>query len=194
MSDNTDNGGPAFPCSVCGGQGAIKQGNQLLCDRHYRFGQMRAKAKSCGKTVPSRDDLEKMQGATLVCPDCGVQMNWRAKDGQATVASLQHYRDGSMDIVCRSCNTRHAFMDGDSYRSMPKNCKRCPCCSLVKPLTEFTIDTSRSGQAKRKSKCRQCSDKDSKQWKEINRDQYNEYQRQYRARRKAEGNPVRSGS
>ena len=194
MSDTINDGGPAFPCSVCGDQSVIKQGNQRLCDKHYRFGQMRTRAKRDGKRVPSRSDLENMPGVCLVCPDCGVQMNWRAKDGQATVASLQHYRDGSMAIVCRSCNTRHAFMDGDSYRSMPKDQKQCPCCGSIKPLTEFTLDASRSGQAKRKSKCRECSDKDVKEWKESNRDRYNEYQRQYRAKRKAGGNPVRGGT
>lgn len=35
-----NNGGPAFPvCSVCGAQATIRQGNQKLCDKHYRFGQ-----------------------------------------------------------------------------------------------------------------------------------------------------------
>lgn len=184
-----NNGGPA--CSACGDPATTKQGHQHLCDKHYRFGQMRAKAKAGGKAVPSRHDLALMEGVDLVCPDCGVQMNWRARDGQETVASLQHYRDGSMAIVCRSCNTRHAFMDGDEYRVMPKDHKHCPCCKQIKPLSEFTLDASRSGTAKRKSKCRQCSDNQVKQWKESNRDRYNEYQRQYRAKRKTEGNPVR---
>lgn len=191
MSKQHD-GGPA--CSVCGSSATIKQGNQHLCDKHYRFGQMRTKAKTDGKSVPSRQELSSMAGVDLVCPDCGVQMNWRARNGQATVASLQHYRDGSMAIVCRSCNTRHAFMDGDSYRLMQKDHKQCPCCKQIKSVEAFTLDASRSGVAKRKSKCRQCSDAQTKQWKESNRDQYNEYQRQYRAKRKADGNPVRSGA
>jgi len=37
-----NDGGPAFPvCSVCGAQATIRQGNQKLCDKHYRFWQMR---------------------------------------------------------------------------------------------------------------------------------------------------------
>jgi len=189
-----NDGGPAFSCSVCALQATVKQGNQHLCDKHYRFGQMRATAKQHGKLVPTRGELESMDGSSLVCPDCGVQMNWRAKDGQSTVASLQHYRDGSMDIVCRSCNTRHAFMDGDSFREMPKDHKFCPSCKQTKPLFEFTADKSRSGTAQRKSNCRQCADASVKLWKESNREQYNEYQRKYRAKRKATGNPVRSGA
>lgn len=181
-------GGPA--CSICGLPSTIKQGHLNLCDKHYRFGQMRATARRHGKAVPSRKELSEMKGSNLICPDCGVNMNWRAKDGQATVASLQHYRDGSMEIVCRSCNTRHAYMDGDAYRTMPKDHKHCPCCNKTKPLTEFTLDSSRSGPAKRKSKCRECADASVKQWKDSNRDRYNEYQRQYRAKRKAEGNPI----
>lgn len=35
-----NDGGQAFPvCSVCGAQATIRQGNQKLCDKHYRFGQ-----------------------------------------------------------------------------------------------------------------------------------------------------------
>ena len=147
---NKPTGGSACPCSVCALPSTIKQGNQSLCDRHYRFGQMRSGAKRHGKLVPTRNELEAMRGADLICPDCKTKMNWRSKDGTQSVASLQHYRDGSMAIVCRSCNTRHAFMLGDSYREMPKDHKQCPCCKTIKPLTEFTLDSSRSGPAKRK--------------------------------------------
>jgi hypothetical protein len=181
-------------CSVCSQESTIKQGNQMLCDMHYRFGQMRSNAKRHGKTIPSREQLSQMSGASLVCPDCNVQMNWRAKDGQNTVASLQHYRDGSMNIVCRSCNTRHAFMPEDSYREMPKDHKLCPACKSIKPLDQFTKDNYQAGQAKRKRKCRSCSDKLVNEWKEKNRDKYNQYQREYRAKRKAQGNPVSRGA
>ncbi len=193
MSEIKD-GGPAFPCARCHDDSVIKQGRQWLCAKHYRFGQMRALAKRRGKTVPSHEQLHSMRGVDLVCPDCGVGMNWRSKDGHETVASLQHYRDGSMAIVCRSCNTRHAFMPNDDYRDMPADHKLCPTCKGIKPRSEFTTDNSRSGVLKRKSYCRSCSDKAVNQWKEKNRDRYNEYQRAYRARRKEEGNPVSSGS
>ena len=188
MSDTNTNGGTV--CSACGDPATTKQGHQHLCDKHYRFGQMRAKAKAGGKAVPSRHDLALMEGVDLVCPDCGVRMNWRARDGQETVASLQHYRDGSMAIVCLSCNSRHASMDGDSFRAMDASSKQCPCCGRIKPSTEFTADNSRSGSLKRKSKCRACADEATTKWKEKNREQYNAYQRAYRAKRKSEGRPV----
>jgi hypothetical protein len=151
---------------------------------------MRSGAKRAGKYVPSHDELEKLFDPTMLCPDCGVKMNWRARDGQSTVASLQHYRDGSLAIVCRSCNTRHAFMKDDDYREMPKDHKLCPCCKSIKPLTAFVADNTRSGLAKRKSHCKSCSDTLVKEWKDKNREKYNAYQRAYRARRKASGNPI----
>ena len=187
---NIKDGGPAFPCSICGNKATMVQGHQHLCDKHYRFRQMRSLAKRRNKLVPTRAQLETMDGVDLHCPDCQCQMNWRSSLGYATVASLQHYRDGTMAIVCRSCNTRHAFMPGDTYRDMPKDHKLCPKCQTVKPRFEFTVDNSRSGLAKRKSRCRTCSDEIIKKWKELNREKYNQYQRAYREKRKANGNPV----
>lgn len=168
-------------CSKCGDASTIKQGNQLLCDRHYRFGQMRASAKRNDKEVPSHEFLELTWPKDMKCVDCGVLMNWRAKNGQSTVASLQHYRSGEIGIVCRTCNTRHAFMDGDSYREMPKDMKLCPSCHEIKPLEMFTKDNSRSGIAKRKSHCKSCSKTKCQEWKEKNRDAYNQYQREWRS-------------
>jgi hypothetical protein len=191
MSEIKD-GGPA--CSRCGDPSVRKQGHQHLCAKHYRFGQMRSRAKRDGKLVPSHEQLNLMAGSDLNCPDCTRRMNWLQSEGASTVASLQHYRDGTLAIVCLSCNTRHASMDGDSYRDMPKDHKRCGNCREIKPAAEFTKDLGRSGELRRKSTCKACSGQAVNQWKGSNRDRYNEYQRQYRAKRKAEGNPVRGGS
>lgn len=180
-----NDGGPAFQCSVCGDQAIIKQGNQHLCAKHYRFGQMRANAKRNGKTVPSRDELESIMPKDLVCPDCSRQMNWRSADGQATVASLQHYRNGTYGIVCRSCNTRHAFMEGDSYREMQKDHKQCPQCKQIKPHEAFAVDNGRTGPIKLKSWCKQCSSASHTKWQRNNREHYNNKQREGRARRSA---------
>lgn len=118
MSDKVDDGGPAKVCSRCGELACRKQGNQWLCPKHYRFGQMRSLARVRRKLVPSHAELHQMPGVNLICPDCGRLMNWFARDGQASVASLQHYRDGSMAIVCRSCNTRHAYAPNDDFRGI----------------------------------------------------------------------------
>lgn len=177
-------------CSRCDEKSVIIQGHQHLCEKHYRFGQMRQTAKRAGKIVPSHEQLEKMVPPEMQCSDCGAPMNWRRKDGQSTVVSLQHYRDGKLALVCLSCNTRHASMIGDAYRDIPKNHKHCPSCKAVKHESEFTLDSGRSGILKRKSRCKECSNKAVNDWKEKNREQYNQYQREYRAKRKASGNPV----
>lgn len=188
----SETGGPAFPCGKrdCDTPAVRRQGHQWLCAKHYRFGQMRTNAKAAGKAVPSHEELHYMPGADLVCPDCGRTMNWLAADGQATVASLQHYRDGTFAIVCRSCNTRHAYMPGDSFKDIPDDHKYCPCCNKSKPRDDFYSDNSRAGPLKTKSTCKTCSDLAVANYRRATRDQYNEYQRAYRAKRKAEGNPI----
>lgn len=150
---------------------------------HYRFGQMRATAKRFGKLVPTHEQLEALALKGAGCPDCYREMNWLARNGQSTVATLQHYRDGTLAIVCRSCNTRHAFMPGDTYREMPKDQKLCSACDTIKPLTEFAKDNNRAGSMKVKSCCKACSGLAAVAWRGANRDAYNAYQRKYRAER-----------
>lgn len=179
-----NDGGPA-QCSKCVLVATHRQGHQNLCPKHYRFGQMRALAKRRGKEVPTIEALETISSFGLICPDCNRPMNWLAKDGQSTVASLQHYRDGTISIVCRSCNTRHAFMSGDSYCDMPANHKLCPKCKQVLAAEEFYSDAGRTGSIRRKSWCRSCSGEAHKQWRMKNRDYYNAKQREGRARRNA---------
>lgn len=172
-------------CSRCDLLAIRLQGHQWLCAMHYRFGQMRAGAKRHGKAVPSHDELAALVIADGHCADCQVPMNWLAKFGQATVATLQHYRDGSFGIVCRSCNTRHAAMPDDTYRDLPAGHKWCPQCSTAKPLCDYSADNSRSGPMKVKSWCKQCSSASHTEWQRNNREQYNAKQREGRARRAA---------
>lgn len=186
MTQHINDGGPAFSCSRCGEEATHKQGNQRLCPRHYRFGQMRATAKRRGLVVPSHQHLEKLAARGMCCPDCNAVMNWLGRDGQTHVASLQHYRDGELAIVCRSCNTRHAFAPGDSYRENPADTKHCPSCKTFKPLTDFYKDSRRSGAMQLKSWCKQCSSKSHAEWQRNNRDRYNEKQREWRAVRRAD--------
>ena len=174
-------------CARCNLDSVIKQGRQWFCEKHYRFGSMRVHAKRHGKLVPSHDELEKLFDPKMLCPDCNVKMNWRAKDGWATVVSLQHYRDGTLGLVCMSCNSRHGAMKNDDYRDMPKDHKLCPVCQTIKPLVNFGVDNGRSGLAKRKSCCKSCNDVLVNKWRGKNRDKYNEYQRIYRAKRKLSG-------
>ena len=174
---------PAFPCVRCAAAASHKQGRQWLCPKHYRFGQMRAAAKRNGKTVPTAADLDELTPSPFDCQDCGEPMNWLGRDGHTQVATLQHYRDGTHGIVCRSCNTRHAFMPNDDFRGTPKEHKFCPECEAVKPFAAFARDAHRSGPLKLKSWCRVCSGLAHAEWQNNNRDHYNAKQRERRARR-----------
>lgn len=149
------NGGAA--CARCYEPAVRYQGHQHLCAKHYRFGQMRAGAKRNGKIVPSHQHLENMVSLENRCLDCNSKMNWLAIENQVLVATLQHYRDGSLGLVCRSCNTRHAYMPDDTFRKIGVDEKLCPKCKIVKKVSSFCKDNSRSGIRKLKSYCRDCS-------------------------------------
>lgn len=182
-------------CARCDRPAARKQGHQHLCPMHYRFGQMRALAKRRGLAVPTHDQLHSLVSwlKEMTCPHCQRRMNWLAGEGQSTVVTLQHYRSGSMGLICRACNTRHGAMEGDSFCDLPPDSKRCPGCKQVKPLGDFATD--RTGRWKnRKTYCRPCSADRYSKWAKGNREAYNRKQREYRARRKAAGNPVPGGS
>lgn len=166
----------------------------MLCEKHYRFGQMRSTARKAGKVVPSHDDLEAMASKSMKCPGCGVVMNWRRRDGNSTVASLQHYRDSTMAIVCISCNSRHASMAGDSYRDMPKDHKCCPKCQGIKPWSDFSADNGRTGLIKLNSICKQCSNENVNKWRRENRMKYNAYQRELRAKKRLADAMIAEGS
>lgn len=176
--------GPAL-CSRCYDAASHRQGHQWLCPKHYRFGQMRGKAKQRGLTVPSHEQLALLVPPGMICPECNVKMNWLARDGQTFVATLQHYRDGTFGIVCRSCNTRHAYAPGDSFRDAPNDHKFCPRCRKFRPPQDFSADNGRKGNMRRKSWCKSCSHASHTDWRIKNREYYNAKQRENRARRAA---------
>jgi hypothetical protein len=184
-------GGAAFPvCSKCGNAAILKQGHQWLCEKHYRFSSMRTRAKRDGKYVPSYEELESMVPGNMTCPSCKRVMNWRQRDGAATVITLQHNRDGTIQFLCLSCNTRHASREGDSfYNENPQMEKRCPICGLVKPLGLFSTDNGKRWKNK-KTLCTECSSKSHKEWVNKNRMDHNAKRRAYYHRRIAAGNPI----
>lgn len=162
---NVPNDGGPDVCSRCGEGALLRQGNQLLCPKHYRFGQMRQRARRDGKVVPTWAELETMFAALvdMACPLCSRKMNWRRAAGESTCATLQHYRDGTLDIICLACNTRHAQHPGDTYRELPPDAKHCPDCSRVLPRSSFATDRSRPIGLK--SYCRGCSAARHAKWR-----------------------------
>ena len=180
-----NDGGPAKRCSKCVRPAYMRQGHQWLCAMHYRFGQMRANAKRNGKEVPTHDQLNDLMEATngSRCFGCHKIMNWLSGTNQSLVISLQHDRDGTLRLLCRGCNTRHAIHPGDTYYAVPTNGKWCPDCDLVLTRDQFCRDRSRPIGLK--SYCKACSKKKHDLWRKKNRTHYNAYQRKQRATRKA---------
>lgn len=156
-------------CAWCVSPSVVRQGRIFLCAKHYRFQQMRSTAKRKGKAVPSYEELAVITPVDMICAGCLRTMNWRSCDGQSTVASLQHDRNGRKRIICRACNTRHASMRGDTFYSMPANKKICPACKRLKPFGEFFKD--RSGRWRNaKTYCKACSTKKMYQWRAERRE------------------------
>jgi len=106
---------------------------------------MRVLSKRRGVYVPSYEELENMLRLCkgFRCVPCGRTMNWMGRDGQATVITLQHDRSGKVRFLCRSCNTRHATFDGDTFYDIPKAKHPCRSCLVIKNKTEFYKDRSR---------------------------------------------------
>lgn len=159
----TNDGGKHAKCSVCLSDAVFKQGNQWLCPMHYRIGQMIQKAKRSGKAAPTKSQIQAMVSECgMVCVGCGRKMYWMGRENQKQVATLQHNRNGSMNLLCRSCNTRHATFDGDDFYSTPKDSHVCRCCGKLKAKSEFNKDKSRPLGVR--SYCKSCSSIKYKSW------------------------------
>jgi hypothetical protein len=168
------NKGFFMKCYVCGDLPFKRHGRANLCAKHGRFIQMQKAAKQDKKYVPSLLELEKISTEHMCCPDCGVQMNWIDGNQRSAGAVLQHYRNGTIGIVCFSCNTKHGSMDGDSYLDLPLGHKLCRSCKTIKPLECFG---KRAGAGKPESKypkssCKECDLKKTHAWREKNKDAY----------------------
>lgn len=175
-------------CSVCGQPRYKKSRSRSVCIKHWRFYQMREGAQRRGLPIPTFEELEAMTLATngLICQDCGCQMVWVSSEGERKrVASLQHYRERPMAIVCMTCNSRHgaASMVGDEWLNIPKDHKKCPSCSRVLALASFR-KSSQQRWMSRRGMCRSCENEQNRQWVKNNPERYSEIRRRLREKRK----------
>lgn len=181
-------------CSMCDSDATYVDSNRRLCDKHYRLCQMRDSSRNGYGMKHTIQELESMLPSDMKCPHCKVDMIWRREKTQKGVTNqitIQHWRDGTVGYLCHRCNTRHASMDGDSYQEMQPDHKFCPGCKTIKHESEFGLKNSRA-VLKRNSYCKPCNLDRAKKYREVRDvDEYNRKQREYRARRKAAGNPVK---
>ncbi len=143
--------------------------------------QMRVNAKRHNKTVPSYEELEKMfLKDNMECESCKKPLNWLSKEGSDSVITLQHDDSGEFKFLCLSCNTKHGRGCRDLIYSIKENESYCKSCDKVKDKSEFFKDKYKKDGLK--SSCKDCANKKVKNWKNGNKEKYNEYQRCYRKR------------
>ncbi len=175
-------------CFVCGDQSIKRHGRSNMCEKHNRFIQMQRTAKADGKYTPSLFELESLTPKDMKCPDCGVEMHWIDDENRSSGAILQHYRDGSLAIVCHSCNVKHGHMPGDMYRETPEGHKLCVSCKSIKPLNEFSL--RRDGKKPYPlSKCKSCAREAYLKWKQQNPEKYKALNKKHNDKRKEKNGP-----
>ena len=165
-------------CDDDGINKADGSGSTWYCEKHYRFNRMRSDAQRRGKVVPTWEECEKMllecldeHGQLGKCPSCGRQMQWRAgaDKKRGPTISLQHNHDGTMRMICQSCNSGHGKSRvGDRYlEPTPVGFKHCADCDTAKPLEQFNRDR-RAGTGFG-AFCRDCGNKRNRKYRaEIN--------------------------
>lgn len=149
---------PIRPCARCDKPRYL---NNSYCKKHARFVAMRACARRRGKHEPSMEEMERIADGLdgMKCPDCGIVMLWKSRRFRV-LATLQHYRDGSIGIVCHTCNVRHSRLPGDVYRELEAGQKFCCMCERRMPLTSFYPEnrnaTAKHGEASYGAYCKEC--------------------------------------
>ncbi len=125
----------------CNKTGEIK-GSQgtFYCFQCNRFNKMINQAKQGNKYTPSLKELKTMLPINLICPICSKKMIWCTKLGRlGDVISLQHNHDGSIVLICHSCNSAHGQSHlGDKYFNLKENEKYCPKCKEILSIDKFS--------------------------------------------------------
>lgn len=175
-------------CYICGESTISLHGRKNVCEKHKRFLQMQHTAKWDKKYVPSLYEIEKLVPFDMRCQDCGNLMHWIDNNNRSRGAVLQHYRDGTIGIVCHACNVKHGMMPGDSYRDVPQGHKLCTACKVIKPLSMF-YKRSDSKVKYPMSKCKQCNLDAHKKWRQNNPEKYIALNKKHNDRRKKNVSP-----
>jgi hypothetical protein len=170
-------------CYICGADSINRHGRANRCEKHHRFAQMQKTASVDGKYVPSFYELEKLVREDMTCPDCSVQMHWIDDNNRSSGVVLQHYRDGTIGLVCHSCNVKHGQMPGDMYRQIPRGHKLCTACKTIKPLGDFNLRRD-SKKPYPLSKCKSCMNSAQLEWRKRNPEQYKKLTQKHNQKRK----------
>lgn len=165
-------------CSKCDSPAVRRTWRVNWCAKHYRFSSMRQVAQARKLYAPTFDEMQEMVDSLdgMKCPHCERKMNWLLKENAALVITLQHYRNGTIGVLCKSCNSRHAAQPGDEFTEIPLTHKRCHKCSQVLPRTAFGRNRGRT-----RSACKTCNVKASSAYFKANSTKVNARQNRSRA-------------
>lgn len=150
----------------------------VYCDKHYVQSTRMRTAKNDNKYVPSVEEFdnlwENLVKNNFKCPVCKQKMVIKTQIGEpkGNVISLQHWNNGDIELICHSCNAKHAHSKlGDNWKNIPKGYKYCPECSNVKLIENFC--KSKYMQDGLDGKCRFCR----KQYRDKNKDKAKIYRK-----------------
>lgn len=150
---------PAPNCAHCDAPRAWSSRFTGYCEKHLRIYRIRLECSRRGLYSPTRVELEQMLGDVPgECSSCGTTMIWRAHGTNAPkgrVASIQHWKNETVSIICFSCNARHGSLGGDDDRffQCDKNSKSCYVCKQILPLSDFWKGSGFGGKRKH---CKSC--------------------------------------
>jgi len=105
------------------------------------------------------------------CPHCHKPMMLYSEDGKRKgMATIQHYDDGTLGIICFTCNLAHSKSElGDKLFSLQLDQKYCPDCQQIKSRDDFHNQSRFCG---RMTYCKLCQNARNRRIKEKNRSLY----------------------
>lgn len=171
-------------CRDCDGPRAHRPAYPNLCEKHYRFIQMRAQSRWRQLVAPSTEELEALLPADMACPQCKRRMNWLNNDGNSTVITLQHDRSGKVRLMCRGCNARHAARPGDEFYEQDATKKRCAACGVDQTPENFYTHGKQKKWLGRTSYCKPCHLKKQREYAAMHPDRMAEYRRRCNEKRR----------
>lgn len=124
---------------LCGREGCNERAHRKwskytsYCIACYWIADRRATCTQRKKYKPSWEELRALMVSH--CPHCDVEMSYLCRRGKrGNKATLQHYNDGHIGVICHNCNNGHGKSSlGDAYFDIPRTHKYCCVCREVIP-------------------------------------------------------------
>ena len=118
---------PGLKCAyrLCHRIGEYREGSSYYCLRCRRNRQMRTSAKYKSGQHISRETIDKLfdeiESFGFACPVCQKQMVIGCDIKRAgNVVTLQHWEDGSLGLICLSCNCGDGSLKRFKLNRTPK--------------------------------------------------------------------------